>query len=146
MHTYVIKGQNIMSMEYSQNNSWIVKGVMKTRMLVPDIQNSWQQAVKVEKFKMGKMYKALMEENNNVDWSILFVGNIARPRALMSLWMACQRRLATKDRLEKFGFITDSTCCFCRETESIDHLFYNCSLLKNIWADILEWIGIEHTP
>lgn len=86
-----------------------------------------------------------MKDHDNVDWYVLFAGNIARTHALFCLWLACHRRLATRERLEKFGIIRDNNCYFCIKIESIDHLFNGCNIMKNIWAAILDWIKIGHS-
>ncbi|XP_058783084.1 uncharacterized protein LOC131657737 [Vicia villosa] len=108
--------------------------------------NSWQQMLSSEKFKMGTIYKDLMQHHQTVNWFVVIAGNRARPRALFCLWLACHRRLATKDRLAKFGVIQDTQCCFCREAETLDHLFYKCNVMKTIWSDTLKWLNIVHTP
>lgn len=46
-------------------------------------------------------------------------------RALFSLWMAC---------------------CFCKEKESLNHLFFKCREMKTVWKNILEWLQINHIP
>ncbi|XP_058782985.1 uncharacterized protein LOC131657628 [Vicia villosa] len=72
--------------------------------------------------------------------------NKARPRALFFQWLACHKRLATKEKLAKFGIIRDTQCCFCSKIETLDHLFYSCSVMKLIWSDILNWINVDHVP
>ncbi|GAU38712.1 hypothetical protein TSUD_396400 [Trifolium subterraneum] len=56
-------------------------------------------------------------DGSPVMWRTLFYGNMARPRALVHLWITCNERLATRDR----------------ET-------------KGIWKKVLEWIQIDHNP
>ncbi|XP_058732785.1 uncharacterized protein LOC131604357 [Vicia villosa] len=146
MHTYYIREKDIMIMELKHDSSWIVKGILKARMLVPEVLNTWHQALSASSFKMGKFYKDLNRNHTTVSWSVLFAGNIARPRALFCLWLACHKRLATRERLAKLGFINVTNCCFCNHNESIEHLFYGCSTMKNIWTEILDWIQTSHTP
>ncbi|CAK8574064.1 unnamed protein product [Lathyrus sativus] len=62
------------------------------------------------------------------------------------LWLACHGRLATKDRLHKYGMIEDTECCFCEKNESLNHLFFECERLKSVWIEILRWAQINHTP
>ena len=79
-------------------------------------------------------------------WNRLFCGNPARPRALMTLWQVCHGRLPTKDRLLRFGMLGDKICCFCEGPESHDHLFFGCSVLGDVWKQVLEWIQVKHHP
>jgi hypothetical protein len=60
--------------------------------------------------------------------------------------MVCHGRLATKDRLCKFGGTTDGKCCFCSKDESLNHLFFGCSSLKIIWHKVLSWMRFDHAP
>lgn len=73
-------------------------------------------------------------------------GNLAHPRSVFVLWLACNGRLATKERLKKFGMVQDDRCVFYSQKESIDHLFFCCSSLKSIWENVLLWININHKP
>uniref|UniRef100_A0A7N0VGA5 Reverse transcriptase zinc-binding domain-containing protein n=1 Tax=Kalanchoe fedtschenkoi TaxID=63787 RepID=A0A7N0VGA5_KALFE len=47
--------------------------------------------------------------------------------------LICKRRINTKDRLMKFGLITDPRCPLCmRENEDINHLFFKCTVSDNL--------------
>jgi hypothetical protein len=72
--------------------------------------------------------------------------NMARPRALFIFWMACHCRLATKDRLQKFGVVVVLKCCFCHNEESISHFFFRCTELGIIWQQVLRWLKVDHVP
>ncbi|XP_058732853.1 uncharacterized protein LOC131604429 [Vicia villosa] len=95
---------------------------------------------------MGKVYQMLHMDQTRVDWYELITGNNARPRAVTCLWIACHRKLATKDRLVKWGMLIDSKCSLCEEEENIDHLFFVCEKLKMVWQAILQWIQVDHQP
>lgn len=89
---------------------------------------------------MGEFYKEMVKQTVNVDRHVLFTGNIARLCALLCLWLVCHMRLATKDRLCKFGVILPATCCFCQEDDCINHLFFYCKPMKYIWSSMLQWL------
>jgi hypothetical protein len=93
-----------------------------------------------------QVYGLLRFDYPVVDWRVLMYGNIARPRAIFTLWMACHGRLATKDRLNRFGVTIDDKCCFCPKEESLNHLFFGCIGLRNIWWKVLNWLQIDHVP
>lgn len=63
--------------------------------------------------------------------------NVARPCAKMTLWLACYKKLATKDRMKKFGMVENSSCSICGRDESLDHLLYECAELKGIWCKVV---------
>ncbi|KAF1864425.1 hypothetical protein Lal_00021846 [Lupinus albus] len=76
--------------------------------------------------------KAILKQRAVVNWYRLFCGNVARPRAVMILWLAFQGRLATKDRMQRLGVVQNATCCFCSCEETLNHIFYGCAELKSI--------------
>ena len=52
-------------------------------------------------------------------------------------------RLLTRDNLSKRRNVSDLTCLFCAETESITHLFFECCVAENIWKLISEILGMD---
>lgn len=62
--------------------------------------------------------------------------------------LACSRRLATKDGLRSWGMGTVSaSCVFCQQSdESHDHLFFDCTVSRLVWADILRQNLIQRNP
>lgn len=81
-----------------------------------------------------------------VNWRKLFFGNIARPSAVFTLWMACKMRLPTKDMVQKIGIMTDGKCQFCDERETDSHLFFECETTKRIWKQVIDWFILSHEP
>ena len=52
--------------------------------------------------------------------------------------MAILNKLPTKNRMLQWGLAVDSMCVFCRSSiEDRDHLFFQCSITKRIWYDIM---------
>lgn len=60
--------------------------------------------------------------------------------------MACHNRFQTKDKLPRFGTITNGKCIFCDEIESITHLFFACRVTSSIWSNMLKWLRMIHSP
>ena len=52
--------------------------------------------------------------------------------------------MATKERLQKFGMISDSNCCLCHQVETLD--YFECSEMHVIWQNILNWLHVNHVP
>lgn len=73
---------------------------------------------KGQKFPTGKVYTELWGQREKVDWRKLFCGNMARPRAKIITWLACQGRLSTKDQLKIIGIQVVGYCCFCAMEEN----------------------------
>ncbi|XP_058783284.1 uncharacterized protein LOC131657959 [Vicia villosa] len=146
MHSYFIKGKDLMQMNGPSTPSWISKGILKARHDTMEIQARWDKSLLDKKFTMGEIYRGLLHLEPNVDWHILLDRNIARPQAVFCLWIACHQRLAMKVRLRKFGVALDVNCYFCSDEESIEHMFFDCKSIQYIWKSILQWLRIERTP
>jgi hypothetical protein len=48
--------------------------------------------------------------------------------------------------LNIFGITVDDKCCFCPREESLNHLFFGCTSLRNIWCKVLNWLQFDHVP
>jgi hypothetical protein len=124
-------------MQATTSCSWIWKAILKQRESLLQIQG-WEHM-------KGRMitrmvYQVLKVGYPSVDWKVTMYQNFARPRAIFTFWLACHGRLATKDRLRKFGVNVEATCCFCNHEESIDHLFFGCNSMRVIWQRVLHWM------
>jgi hypothetical protein len=45
------------------------------------------------------------------------------------------------DNIAKRKKIDDSSCLFCREDESMTHLFFNCCVAKEMWREFVDILG-----
>lgn len=53
-------------------------------------------------------------------------------------WIAFLRRLSTKDALLSCGMEMDTGCSLClRDTETHEHLFFECQYSKEVWIQEL---------
>lgn len=94
---------------------------------------------------MKQTYQRLIAEDSGITWSHLIQHNAARPRAVVSLWLICHDRLATKARLHHLGLLNDEMCGLCNsDAGDINHLVMNCQVTKCIWRDVLHWLKILH--
>lgn len=145
VHCYFLKKWSIMNVPMKTNTSWILKAVLSQRQEVC-INPIWQSMLQGQNYQTGRMYKSLIHQFQEVKWRYLFKGNMARPRARFILWMACHERMATKDRLMRFGMLNDDTCCYCKEKETIQHIFFQCNVLSQFWKHTLKWLEVPHSP
>ncbi|XP_058732880.1 uncharacterized protein LOC131604461 [Vicia villosa] len=107
---------------------------------------AWESACANGRYVTGAMYKEVNGSRPNVSWKNLLRGNWARPRAMFVLWLACHNRLNKKDRVERYGIVTDGKCSFCDANETCDHLLFQCKVTGGIWKQMLEWQREDHTP
>jgi hypothetical protein len=50
------------------------------------------------------------------------------------LWYSRRGVILTKDNLAKRNWKGSLTCCFCPESETIRHLFFNCRFAHMVWS------------
>jgi len=55
------------------------------------------------------------------------------PRVQFFLWLVSNNRVLTRDNLAKRREVTDATCLFCNEKESISHVFFECCVAMHVW-------------
>ncbi|CAK8560654.1 unnamed protein product [Lathyrus sativus] len=145
IHAHYLKGKDVMTYESKTHNSWIIRGVLKQRDYMDKVWNEWNQAMTTHKFKATVFYKILIDNGTRVPWRKLIRFNKGQPRTVQCLWQACQGKLATKERLKRFGMIEDNICSLCKsEEETMNHLFFHCPRIKHIWKETLELFNIQH--
>ena len=96
------------------------------------IESKWQSILNLpENFTWNPFYKIVRKctEDTRLIW---FQSRII------------YRILGTKKYLVKCKIKTNPTCSFCNlEEESIEHLFYHCSIVKQIWNELENWINTK---
>jgi len=141
----------VLGQRYKQTKipSWVVRKVLESRDQLINRLGSHgtiqQQLVKAQlrdRFSIRKMYVNLMPVHSKVAWKHLALHTKIHPRYKFILWLAIQKRLATVERLQKFGITVLPDCVFCcQHLETFSHLFFECSVTKKIWNCMLQWFG-----
>lgn len=120
------------------NSTWNMRHILQQRYFVAILQPIWNQMS--NRFQMVPVYKWIRKYEQHVPCITLMHQNVARSRAIFTLRQACHRKLATRDRLIKFGMLGNTECTFCHHEETHDHLFFECEESKLIWKEVLNWI------
>ncbi|XP_058741051.1 uncharacterized protein LOC131613393 [Vicia villosa] len=128
-----------------KNCSWILASVFKWRDKIKGI-NAWATVLKNGKYRTADVYKELRRNKGQVPWKHLMYQNYAKPRARFILWLSLLDRLNTKDMLLKRGSIIDVGCIFCKEMETVHHLFFECQVTNQIWRIVLQHIRYDKSP
>ncbi|XP_058734050.1 uncharacterized protein LOC131605746 [Vicia villosa] len=143
VHRYYIKNEDVMQVEIKENGSCILRSIFKMRPKVIQMEQ-WKKLIEQGGFKMKNMYLEFLEKHPKVEWRVLMRKNYARPRGVFTMWLACNKRLATKTRLQKFGVQTDLKCIFCDCHETIQHFLFECRETNEIWEQVLRWLNMKH--
>ncbi|XP_075083486.1 uncharacterized protein LOC142167227 [Nicotiana tabacum] len=99
-------------------------------------------------FNIKKVYLSFQPQYPKVPWKHLTMGARQLPRHKFILWLAIRQRLATVDRLEKWGINVPKDCVLCsmEVTETLAYLFFECSYARHIWTSLLRWMGESRQP
>lgn len=62
------------------------------------------------------------------------------------LWMISNNATLTKGNMIKRKWAGDPSCFFCTKDESANHLFFQCSSAKAVWAITAKCIGASNIP
>jgi hypothetical protein len=66
---------------------------------------------------------------------------IVPPRVHFFLWLLSKDKLLIRNNLEKRRNLDDTSCLFCSDRETANHLFFECILAKRAWMLISRVIG-----
>ena len=95
------------------------------------------------KLKSGLVYDILRTPTAPQPRMLQIWKNFIPPRFSFVVWLACRRRLATRDTLH-FLELDDTSCVFCGDAdETRDHLFFSCSFTREVWRCIRGWLDIH---
>ena len=101
--------------------------------------------------KSEKKWNTLVQESvSENEWQHLYCNlpRITKETKLQAFQMKIFHRiLPTNSWLYKCNLVSTVNCDFCHiQRESIEHLFFECTVTKNIWLQLINWlnsIGIE---
>jgi hypothetical protein len=65
------------------------------------------------------------------------------PRIHFFLWLFTKNKILTRDNVGKRKQTEDNICLFYNEPETIQHLFFDCVVAKQMWVKLSECIEIE---
>jgi hypothetical protein len=64
-------------------------------------------------------------------------------RVQIFLWLLYKNKILTRDSLAKRREVSDKTCLFCNEPESVCHLFFECCVVNRLWPVIAEILNLR---
>lgn len=62
------------------------------------------------------------------------------------LWLLTKNKVLTRDNLSIKRKVEDKTCLFCCELETVNHLFFDCTVARQLWAGITVVFNIHLEP
>ena len=92
---------------------------------------------------MGKLF---FDNCQRIEWEIIYTNNfkcILKSSLRAFQYQIILRKLPTNKFLFRCGLSTTDKCSFCEvNTETIEHQFWYCPLVKNFWFMLFEALGL----
>jgi hypothetical protein len=96
-------------------------------------------------FTVKSIYKDLSKAGIDRSFKHLWKAKIPL-KIKVWLWLSWHNAIATKDTMLESGWTGNPFCQFCRQKESILHLFFSCPAAKFVWSCVAKSIGANTRP
>ncbi|GAV69129.1 zf-RVT domain-containing protein [Cephalotus follicularis] len=91
-----------------------------------------------EVFSTASAFHGIRQRSLSVDWHDIVWHSRRIPNHAFSLWLALRGAHRTKDKLLAVGVVHSADCAFlCGETETLQHLFFQCPFSAMVWREVL---------
>ncbi|GFZ12807.1 hypothetical protein Acr_23g0011920 [Actinidia rufa] len=98
--------------------------------------------VSMGKFNVKAAYEFFRVKGPKVCWTKIVWHRSLMPKHSFMLWLSLKERLLTRDKLT--DHIEDTSCVLCgAPIESINHLFFQCPIVSQVWEEIKGWLGFS---
>ena len=104
--------------------SWMIKKLCK----VKETLSGWMKA---SSYSIEAVYRDLMGSQDRVTWAYATWSRATIPKSHFIVWLACQDRLKTKQKLMTMGVVDEDTCPICdTKPETKDNLYFKCEFSR----------------
>ncbi|GFZ01947.1 hypothetical protein Acr_15g0005560 [Actinidia rufa] len=94
------------------------------------------------KFNVKASYEFFRPKGMKVHWNKIVWHRSLQPKHSFILWLSLKERLLTREKL--VDQIEDTSCILCGDpVESVSHLFFRCTIVRQIWTVIKGWLGFS---
>ncbi|XP_074299736.1 uncharacterized protein LOC141630893 [Silene latifolia] len=136
-----IKGRDWLYYHPTNNSSWAWRKVCQTKetFLTFYQQHTWTPE---KEYTIARGYDMIRHRGDTFNWPFLVWNKLTVPKHGFLAWIYHHNSLNTKEKLHKLGITEDDTCCICGiETESTQHLFFECSYSRLVLQHIEKMLG-----
>lgn len=142
INSYYMRRADVYTVAISSNMSWQLRKIIESKDKLQDM-GGWNVVIYNGKFCIQKAYNQMMGTFDKVQWRRILCNNKASLKTKFLLSMVLQNKVATTDRILKWGIACSITCKLCNtENESLHHLLFQCGYSAKVWKEIhdkLRW-------
>jgi hypothetical protein len=96
-------------------------------------------------FTVNSLYKKNSMDQIKVPYRFLWKSKLPQ-KIKVFLWLVIRNKILTKDNLRKRNWKGSDECCFFGGMESIDHLFFKCSVDRFVWRVVQIALNLDYIP
>ncbi|KAK9756441.1 hypothetical protein RND81_01G097700 [Saponaria officinalis] len=154
INSYLLHQQAVWTVEPKQTDPWVWHEILKVQDEFVGKTGSLDAVISLlrssgagtgslaGKFCTRKAYSFLRQRSPRVQHLECIWEPLALPKHSLVCWTAFHGRLATVDNLQQRGFCFANRCFLCKhDFESIDHLFFNCAYVNEVWRGVWGSLG-----
>ncbi|KAM6589879.1 hypothetical protein CsatA_012484 [Cannabis sativa] len=136
-----MKDGNWWDYQATNQESWYWKQIVAAKNQLKETIDTQHFAQR--KYKISDGYELILPTQRRVTWSNEVWGRFNTPKHSFIEWLAVQKRLRTKDRLQRFQMLIDPSCSLCTQLlpETHDHLFFRCPFSAGCLKHVKEWLS-----
>lgn len=146
-HVY-LRGASIWELSSKKDDSPLLKKIVSIASYFKDTEGSTQAAcqkltewIHGDNIRIAEAYDYFRPKGEKIVWAKDVWSSYIPPKLSFILWLSAKTKLLTKDRLQFLEI--DNRCILCQDlSESVQHLFFQCSMSREIWGHIKRWLGI----
>lgn len=97
------------------------------------------------KFSVKSVYEHLTRREEGKNYKHICKAKLPE-KIKIFLWLLENQAILTKDNMIKRKWVGDPTCYFCKENKEIDHLLFDCNVMKVVWGVIAMCFNISSRP
>ncbi|XP_019237338.1 PREDICTED: uncharacterized protein LOC109217530 [Nicotiana attenuata] len=134
-------------METPKQASWVIRKIFEARKWLTNGVQELETYVEKGKYSIKKAYISQMQQYAKPSWKSLYLTKGLMPRHQFIMWMALHQKLATVERVIKWGINVAKECVLCTsgKDETMEHLFFECAYSKFVWDQLLQLFEINRT-
>lgn len=105
------------------------------------LQKSGQYSVKSGYYAIhssNSTTEVIIPTTEQIDWKRMVWNPPLLPKLKFFLWKVLQNALPSGDNLQRRGMLTNTNCCRCGGTETLDHIMLHCNYAREVW-DLVPW-------
>jgi hypothetical protein len=97
------------------------------------------------KYTTKSMYDHLTKDDAVNSYQYIWKSKIPYKIKIFT-WLVANNAIPTKDNMKRRNWEGSPICTFCDQVETVDHLFFQCSIAKCVWGIVAASMGATTIP